>query len=664
MNQPPSSARTFLLDGLALFLLTALLIWPLFKVKYMDRWESIESTFIADARFLRDHWPHPRWQPLWYGGTRVDYVYPPALRYGTAGLTKLYPPLLPVRAYHIYTAFFYCLGIVGVYLFVRMGSGSRGAAWLAAAAAALLSPSFLLMPDYRRDSGFLAPVRLWVLTRYGEGPHMTAFALLPIALAAGRRALEQSRPLAFALTAVVCALLVSNNFYGGTALALLFPLLVWCQWVTQRDHRIWWRALGIAALAYGLTAFWLVPSYFRITLQNLQFVSEAGNVWSRWVALAVVVLFMVITNRIARGRSEMAYPLFVWGAFLFLTLNVLGNYYFRFRVTGEPQRLVPEMDLAMILLAVEGLRLLWRHSLAARICAVALVLICFGAARRYPRHAWSIYPWYPAFQDRLEYRITDWIAKNLPDARLLATGTVRFWYNTWHDLAQMDGGSDQGIVNPFVMTAQYQILYGESVEPAIHWMQSFGIDAAIVHERKADVLYNDYTFPEKFAGVLPVLYDDRKGNLIYAVPRRFPGLARVVEKAKVESLRPVQSQEDHENIRAYAQVVEQGPDSPASTAWEGTDVLRLRARLNTGELLSVLVSYDPGWRAYSDGRALRVRRDLLGQMLIEAPPGNHDIRLVFELPLEYHIGRIASAASGLVVIGLVVAGRRRRKEPA
>ncbi len=79
------------LDFLIIFLLTAALIWPLFKAGYLDKWASIESIFISDARYLKDHWPHPQWQPLWYGGTRFDYIYPPALRYGTAGLAKLYP---------------------------------------------------------------------------------------------------------------------------------------------------------------------------------------------------------------------------------------------------------------------------------------------------------------------------------------------------------------------------------------------------------------------------------------------------------------------------------------------------------------------------------------------------------------------------------------------
>ena len=55
-----------LLDLLLIFLLTAVMIKPLFRAKYLDRWDSIESTFIADGRFLKDHSPHPQWQPLWY----------------------------------------------------------------------------------------------------------------------------------------------------------------------------------------------------------------------------------------------------------------------------------------------------------------------------------------------------------------------------------------------------------------------------------------------------------------------------------------------------------------------------------------------------------------------------------------------------------------------
>jgi uncharacterized membrane protein len=84
--------------------------------------------------------PHPQWQPLWYCGTRYDYLYPPVLRYGTALLSRVY---IPVKAYHVLHRAALLLGIAGVYFLVWVMSRSRGAAWLAAATSALVSPAFL-----------------------------------------------------------------------------------------------------------------------------------------------------------------------------------------------------------------------------------------------------------------------------------------------------------------------------------------------------------------------------------------------------------------------------------------------------------------------------------------------------------------------------------------
>src|SRR5580693_2566338 len=138
-------------DTLMLLVLTAALIAPLFRLEYLNNWPSIESTFIADARMLAEHLPHPGWQPLWYCGTRFDYIYPPALRYGTALIAK-FASVSTARAYHFYTAVFYVSGIAAVYWLVRIGKGSRGAAWVAAVWVALLSPSFLFFPIIRHDS--------------------------------------------------------------------------------------------------------------------------------------------------------------------------------------------------------------------------------------------------------------------------------------------------------------------------------------------------------------------------------------------------------------------------------------------------------------------------------------------------------------------------------
>ncbi len=85
---------------------------------------SIDSSFIADARFLSAHLPHPGWNPLWYCGVRFDYIYPPAMRFGSAWIAR-FGGVSAAQAYHIYSGLLYCLAIAGVYVLVRVGSESR-----------------------------------------------------------------------------------------------------------------------------------------------------------------------------------------------------------------------------------------------------------------------------------------------------------------------------------------------------------------------------------------------------------------------------------------------------------------------------------------------------------------------------------------------------------
>jgi hypothetical protein len=655
----------WLLDFCLIFALSAALIWPLFQTTYLDNWASIESTFIADARFLNQHWPHPRWQPLWYCGTRFDYIYPPALRYGTALIARIFT-VPEARAYHIYTALFYCLGIAGVYLFLRVLSGSRGLAWLGAAAAALLSPSFVLLSDLRRDAGhWLVPQRLHVLLRYGEGPHITAFSLLPLALAASYRALQAYRPALLVVAATLCALVVSNNFYGATALAALFPLLVWSVWITHLDRWTWVRAAGIAALAYGLTAFWLVPSYFRITLRNMQFVAGPGSAWSALVVAACLAGYLLLSWKLWRGKPARDYRVFVWGAAVLLSVIVLGWFTLGMRAIGEPIRLVPELDLALTLVALEGLHWLWRRRTAAlRLIAVALVLLALATARPYVRHSWELYTPDPHYRKRVEYRIPEWMKENLPGVRAVTAGSVRFWYNAWFDLPQLGGGSEQGLLNTTVMPAQWEILIGPEPELGILWMQAMGADAAIVHDKQSQEIYHDWTYPKKFSGVLPAVYDDGQGNVIYRAPRRFPGLARVVDSARHEKLLPPRGSTDSERVRPYAESLEDETAAPAIATWNGTDAMRIQAQLEPGQSLIVLVSHDASWRAWSSGTVLPVRRDAFGFLRIDAPPGRHDIDLRFTLPLENLAGWVLTVWALLVTAALLVHAWRRRRRGA
>jgi len=656
-----SRGKEILLDFFLVFLFTAMLIRPYFKAKYTDKWASIESTFIADARFLVEHWPHPQWQPLWYAGTRFDYIYPPALRYGTAAISKV-TGFWPVKAYHFYVAFFYAIGIAGVYLLMRVGSGSRGSAYLGAVATALMSPIFLFMPRFRGDAWMLQPQRLGVLVKYGEGPHMSALALIPIALAFAWLAFEKHRPWAIAAAALSAAGVVSNNFYGATALAVFYPILVWSFWITRQEKRVIAPAVAIPILAYGLTAFWLVPSYFKVTAENMKYVSEHGTTWSIWVAVVVAVAFAVTTDRFARGKTARTWEVFVAGSVVFFTLNVLGNYYFNFRISGEPTRLLPELDMIYIMAIVLGLQWLWnRKTTALRVVAVVLVLASFWTAKGYIRHAWHMFPLWPDYKSRVEYRMTDWLWQNMPDARTYPAGSVRFWFDTWHDLAQVGGGSEQGLLNGQVEPAQWETNLGPDARPTILWMQAMAADAIYVSDRRSQEIFKDFQYPQKFVGVLPVLYDDQQGNTLYRVPRRFPARARVVETAKLDAAKPPRYNDDVEYLQAYADVMEKGPDSPATLTRQGTDAMRVHAKLEAGQSLVVQESYDPAWHAWSGGKPLAVRKDAMGMIVIDAPPGEQDVSVAFVTPLENQVGRGATLLTVLILAALAWFGIRAER---
>ncbi len=650
------------LDTLLLLLLAVLLIFPLFGINYLDNWPSIESTFISDARLLAAHMPHPGWQPLWYCGTRFDYIYPPALRYGTA-LISLAASASTARAYHIYTAILYVFGIVSVYWLVWLGNGSRRTAWISAVAVALCSPSLLLVRTLANDSPWMIPQRLHVLMAYGEGPHISALSVLPAALAASFVALRRRHPLALVLAGGFCAFTVANNFYGATALAMFFPAAVWAIWLGTRDNAVWLRAAAIVALAYGLSAFWLTPSFVRLTLLNLKWVSTPGDTHSRLIMLGAIVVFCDVSYRLANRRPSRTWMVFAAGSSVILSVDVLGAFYFNLRVFGEAARLAPELDMALILLIVAIVTGLWNIP-KLRIEAVVLAALLFAPAALYLRHAWSPFVQADNWENVYERRITDWVHENLPGERVMPSGTVRFWYDAWFDNAEPDGGSDQGMLNQNLPAARYQLTANDRGDASVLWLQALGSSAVIVPDKTSYERYHDYSTPQKFRGLLPVMYDDRHGTVIYRVPRIFPSLGRVVDRARQSAAQPVRSGVDVERLRQYVSVIE-APQQETAVAWSGFDAVRMKATVGDGQSVLLQETYDPSWRAYENGKPLPIREDrFMGFMLIDAPPGAHTIDMRFETPMENRIGKLLLALSLLIVARLLWKDREAKSKLA
>lgn len=654
-----SVSRAAIADSLLICCLGCMLIGPLFFLGYLDNWPSIESTFISDARMLGNNLPHPGWQPLWYCGTRFDYIYPPALRYGTALLAKVGHTSY-AHAYHLYTAIYYVFGLAAVYWLALTGTASRKAAILAAAATALLSPSFLFLTPIRLDSGYWVPQRLHVLMAYGEGPHISALCVLPAALAASFVALRKWRPAALGVAGVLSALAVSNNFYGATALAMFFPILVWAVWNGERDWRVWLRAAGIAALACGLCAFWLTPSYVRITLIDLQWVAQPGNTWSKVLLLLVAAFYGAISWRLGSNRPGREWSIFVAGAGMFLSLNVLGFYYFGFRVWGEAPRLTPELDLALILCAVEAFRTVWVRK-RWRIPAVLVVLLAFSPALRYLRHAWSPFPKAAPLNAIYEYRITQWVHDHLPGQRVLPTGTVRFWFDAWSDNAQPDGGSMQGMLNQNLPIAFWQIEHGNRVDLALLWLRALGTDAFVVPDKTSPEHYHDYEKPDKFRGAVPVLYDDGQGTVVYRVPKPYAGIGRVVDRTAIGSVGKIGGGDDVESLTRYLAVVDSPDQAPTQVTWRGFDEVGIDAETPAGKTVLLQETYDASWHAYEGGREVTVRAEpVMGFMLLDVARGHHSITMRFEVPLENRLGQAMLVLSLISLAGLAFAARRRR----
>ena len=637
------SRYTAAFDILLLSIVAAGLIWPLFQVEYFDNWMSIDGAFISDARFLSTHGIAAEWAPDFYCGNRLAYLYPPAIRYGTVLIAHLFD-LSTARAYHLYSAVMYCLGAAGVYALTRVASGSRARALGAAVGSLLLSPVLAIFRDIRLDSALHMPQHLNIIVKWGEVAHMSSLSLLILALAAAWLALGDGRPILLALAALLCALTVSFNLYGAIALAILFAIMVWTFWAIAGGGVIWKRAAVIVSLAYGLTAWWLTPSFLVLTAKNLQLVAQPANTPSRLLAVVAIAAFGAIALRFGRGHPERAWPLFLAGGVGLFGLNAVGYYYFQFRALGEPHRLIPEFDLLLILASIECLRA------RPRVVAVTggLVLaISLWLAAPYIFHPWRVYVVDRHPERRIEYRLADWLARNMPGERVHAAGSLGFWSDAWRDIPEVGGVSDQGMENQNVAMANWQIQVGDRPARDIYWLQALGADAIVVHGARSQECFHAIRDTHKFSGRLPVLYDSGQDDVIYAVPRRFPALARVVDRRRVESLPPIPwDEQDEPQLRAYAEAIEQGPDIRPSMRWPDERSIQVHARVNEGQSVVIQETYDPAWRAWAAGHEVPVRRDTLGFMRVDPPAGTADLYLHFDTPMQNQVG------DGLTIVSL------------
>ncbi len=205
--------------------------------------------------------------------------------------------------------------------------------------------------------------------------------------------------------------------------------------------------------------------------------------------------------------------------------------------------------------------------------------------------------------------------------------------------------------NQIQRIAVYTIYTGQNAgerdaEISVDWMKAFGVAAITVPGPGSADHYHPFVNPRKFEGVLPLLW--REGDdSIYQVPLRSASLAHVVPEAAVVKRRPVNGL-DVEPLRDYLAALDDTSLPQASLEWETPSRGRIHTSIAPGQVVSLQINYDPGWKARSDGRPLRVRADMLGLTVIEPErAGEQTIDLEFGGGVERSVCLVISVVSGL-----------------
>jgi hypothetical protein len=641
------------LAALLLFGLNAWIAWRLFWIEYTPAFSSIEGSFVGLARHLSRHGRDFWWWPIWHCGMPFQDTYLPLFHTTTAITTALLHSSA-AHGYHAVIGFTYSLAAATVFLMARMLGARMPSALAAGLVFSLFSPSAFLVPEFGADLGNpLAGRRLQVLTVYGEGPHVTAIALIPIAILALEYALRRRTARSFALSALAVALVFLTNVPGSMALGLA----VFCWLCAQAgDHRAaaWRIAAGAAALAYGLACFGVPPSSLSTVFGNVGPMHNGFSASLHHTPYLLPLLLLTVAAA-GYGLARTSVPLFVRFGFLYFLVTTTLVFSARrsevFELLPQAGRLHLELEMGAALVLAWGLGAAfeWRWTRYA----VLIFGLAFGVSQ------FRTYRWRARMdlspvnlEKHSEYTSARWLDANMGGRRVYATGSTGFWLNAFTDTPQMVGCCEQGRSMLALAGVPYLLNVGETpaqTELGIQWLQAMGVHALVVNGPQSDDAYKDFHKPERFASFLPVLHQER-GDTIYAIPQKSPSMAHVLHPSEAAAARTA-GVPDAAEVARYVAAIEDPSRPVAVCDWPRAGTAVIRSNLSANDEISVQTAWFRGWRASVSGRQVPVTEDGFGFLLIHPQcRGGCEVRLTWSGPWDFWPAALVSLASlGLVV---------------
>lgn len=658
-----TDAVSSIFPAVVLFAVNAYVCANLFAIEYTQHMESAESVYIGLSQFAMDHWGHLTWCPLWFDGMPFFHLYQPGLPAVTAFLARTLH-WSAARAYHVLTAFSYCLAPVTLYVLCCRFTRSRGYAFATGLVYSLFPLASLISPAIRSDvGGWLLPRRLQVLSHYGEGPHLTALMLVPLVILGLDLAARQRRWQFLPAACVLVSAVVLTNWTGTVGMAI--AILAWILASVDATPAIHWPTLvAIPVVSYALICPWIPPSIIKSFLVNAPLTDASIAPHSRvLVATGLAVALVVLWIILRRARSG------VWLRFAVFFCSIsacvaLGREWWGVQLVPQSNRLEIELGIALAIAVVYSAKLLMDRVPATPRTGILMVCAIFAIFQLRTYRQYGNRELQPVqIEQTIEYKMAHAFEQVSGAHRVFAPGSVSFWLDIFTGVPQMAGCCDQSVPTREQRIAFFTIYSGmnagaRDAEISLDWLKAYGADAIGVTGPHSTEYWKPFADPKKFDGVLRELWRE-DDNVIYQVPRQSREFAHVISRDDLVTRAPVNGLKVDQLAR-YNVALDGAKAADASMTQIDDDTARIDARMSPDDVVSVQISYDPGLTAWVDGRRVPVSPDALGMTVIDARCAGH-----CEILLRYdgepgHVVLLVVAMSALVLLGgwTFLAGRR------
>ncbi len=668
-----SGARKTALVAAGLFLFNVAINAPLFLPGEHKYRESIEGGYASMAKFISEH-PNPfGWNPLQYKGLPTHNWYLPVLPYVSAFAIKLLPFLRAEHVYRLIVVTIVCFGPVSMFLFALEFTRSRRWSFIASLLYMFLSASYVLFPAVTSDQGFTyVPWRIQVLVKYGEGPHNVGLVLIPLALIACWRAAIGRRFSQLALAAAALALVTLTNWVAGVALGWCCLMMLLSGPASSPETGfLGQRILLSALLGYLIACFWLTPEYIATAFLNWP-ADAVGYTPDTSKYQLLAILFAVPA---AIAAIFLWWPRRFYLCFLLTCLSgfawVVGlHYWFRVDVIPESRRYALEFEFFFFATIVEIFRILLTGGHRV-LRDLAFIATGFAVPYFYLLHPWNYLTqtWVqlrpaPRF-GTIEYQVSGRLAALKPQGRVFVCGGTRFRLNSWFSLPQLDGTFQTGLRNRGSIYLADHIQkgserpLGDRAGDALNMLRAGGVEYAAIHFPGSREHWRDIREPDLVVSKLELVWREGEDG-IYRVP--FNGLANFILPAEIPFTIPVSKAAG--SLEPYVKAMDAQDRPHVEAAWQDNNQMELRAPdVREGFLVTVRVSYDPGWSATQDGQSIPVKSDPTGNLLLEphVTASPTVLRLSYRASLQQITNSLVSLAA---VVGCIAAVRRERRRLA